>query len=68
MESGDRDVIAGFGGGGAVPPPPSHAPSVGPPPPGAALRATAAALLNLTGLGLGYALVGRWGRAAVCWG
>ncbi|MFD0421960.1 hypothetical protein [Streptomyces parvus] len=68
MESGDRDVIAGYGGGGAVPPPPSHAPSVGPPPPGAALRAAAAALLNLTGLGLGYALVGRWGRAAVCWG
>ncbi|EFE77589.1 hypothetical protein P376_1089 [Streptomyces sp. HCCB10043] len=31
------------------------------------MRAAAAALLNLTGLGLGYALVGRWGRAAVCW-
>ncbi|GGP84794.1 hypothetical protein [Streptomyces sindenensis] len=67
MESGDRDVLAGYGGDGAVPPPPAHAPSVGPPPPGAALRAAAAALLNLTGLGLGYALVGRWGRAAVCW-
>ncbi|MDJ1644396.1 hypothetical protein [Streptomyces pakalii] len=50
-----------------MPPPPSHAPSVGPPPPGASLRAAAAALLNLTGLGLGYALLGRWGRAAVCW-
>ncbi|APS19200.1 hypothetical protein TK78_09675 [Streptomyces sp. Tue 6075] len=24
-------------------------------------------MLNLTGLGLGYALVGRWGRAVVCW-
>ncbi|MFD4019823.1 hypothetical protein [Streptomyces sindenensis] len=68
MESGDCDVLAGYGGDGAVPPPPAHAPSVGPPPPGAALRAAAAALLNLTGLGLGYALVGRWGRAAVCWG
>lgn len=74
MESGDRYGVAGYGadgsgpgGGGAVPPPPSHAPSVGPPPPGASLRAAAAALLNLTGLGLGYALLGRWGRAAVCW-
>lgn len=69
MESGDRYGVAGHGSGGdgAVPPPPSHAPSVGPPPPGAPLRAAAAALLNLTGLGLGYALLGRWGRAAVCW-
>ncbi len=69
MESGDRYGVAGYGSGGdgAVPPPPSHAPSVGPPPPGASLRTAAAALLNLTGLGLGYALLGRWGRAAVCW-
>ncbi|MFD6659498.1 hypothetical protein ACFWEB_30660 [Streptomyces parvus] len=72
MESGDRYGVAGYGGdgaggGGAVPPPPSQAPSVGPPPPGAALRAVAAAVLNLTGLGLGYALLGRWGRASVCW-
>ncbi|WYB32235.1 hypothetical protein V6574_25130 [Streptomyces sp. SM1P] len=69
MESGDRYGVAGHGSGGdgTVPPPPSHAPSVGPPPPGAPLRAAAAALLNLTGLGLGYALLGRWGRAAVCW-
>ncbi|MFF9079818.1 hypothetical protein ACF1BR_09070 [Streptomyces rubiginosohelvolus] len=69
MESGDRYGVAGYGSGGdgAVPPPPAHAPSVGPPPPGAPLRAAAAALLNLTGLGLGYALLGRWGRAAVCW-
>ncbi|MFE6914525.1 hypothetical protein [Streptomyces rubiginosohelvolus] len=69
MESGDRYGVAGYGSGGdgTVPPPPSHAPSVGPPPPGASLRAAAAALLNLTGLGLGYALLGRWGRAAVCW-
>ncbi|WP_241836159.1 hypothetical protein [Streptomyces sp. JS01] len=69
MESGDRYGVAGYGSGGdgTVPPPPSHAPPVGPPPPGAPLRAAAAALLNLTGLGLGYALLGRWGRAAVCW-
>ncbi|MFI0114181.1 hypothetical protein [Streptomyces globisporus] len=69
MESGDRYGVAGYGSGGdgTVPPPSSHAPSVGPPPPGASLRAAAAALLNLTGLGLGYALLGRWGRAAVCW-
>ncbi|WP_234474913.1 MULTISPECIES: hypothetical protein [unclassified Streptomyces] len=69
MESGDRYGVAGYGSGGdgTVPPPPSHAPSVGPPPPGASLRTAAAALLNLTGLGLGYALLGRWGRAAVCW-
>ncbi|RPK91195.1 MULTISPECIES: hypothetical protein [Streptomyces] len=53
--------------GFSPPPPPSRAPAVGPPPPGAALRAVAAALLNLTGLGLGYALLGRWVRAAVCW-
>ncbi|MFH9609993.1 hypothetical protein [Streptomyces sp. NPDC017448] len=67
MESGDRFGGSGYGGDAAVPPPPPHAPSVGPPPPGASLRAVAAALLNLTGLGLGYALLGRWGRAAVCW-
>ncbi|MFF8982582.1 hypothetical protein ACF08E_04230 [Streptomyces globisporus] len=68
MESGDRYGVAGYGSGGdgTVPPPPSHAPSVGPPP-GASSRAAAAALLNLTGLGLGYALLGRWGRPAVCW-
>ncbi|MFI0866009.1 hypothetical protein [Streptomyces californicus] len=60
----------GAGGGDAgfgAPPPPSRAPSVGPPPDGAALRSAGAALLNLSGLGLGYALVGRWGRAVVCW-
>lgn len=67
MESGDRYGVAGYGADGPVPPPPAHAPSVGPPPPGAALRAVGAALLNLTGLGLGYALLGRWVRAAGCW-
>ncbi|MFJ9110404.1 hypothetical protein [Streptomyces sp. NPDC102283] len=72
MESDDRYGAAGqgadgFGFGGPVPPPPSRAPAVGPPPPGAPLRMAGAALLNLTGLGLGYALLGRWARAAVCW-
>ncbi|MFI1222241.1 MULTISPECIES: hypothetical protein [unclassified Streptomyces] len=72
MESGNQYGAAGQGAGGAawggpVPPPPSRAPSVGPPPPGAPLRSAGAALLNLTGLGLGYALLGRWVRAAVCW-
>ncbi|MFB7219457.1 hypothetical protein [Streptomyces sp. NPDC056227] len=50
-----------------VPPPPSRPPTVGPPPPGAALRATTVGLLNLSGLGIGYALVGRWGGAVLCW-
>ncbi|WP_371625919.1 hypothetical protein OG245_26420 [Streptomyces sp. NBC_01116] len=72
MESDDRYGAAGqgadgFGFGGPVPPPPPRAPAVGPPPPGAPLRMAGAALLNLTGLGLGYALVGHWVRAAVCW-
>lgn len=72
MESDDRYGAAGqgadgFGFGGPVPPPPSRAPAVGPPPPGAPLRMAGAALLNLTGLGLGYALLGHWVRAAVCW-
>lgn len=67
----------GFGGavppppagppGSGAPPPPSAPPTVGPPPSGAGLRAVAAGLLNLTGLGLGYALLGRWGRAVGCW-
>lgn len=67
----------GFGGavppppagppGSGAPPPPSAPPTVGPLPSGAGLRAVAAGLLNLTGLGLGYALLGRWGRAVGCW-
>uniref|UniRef100_UPI003C7B7B35 hypothetical protein n=1 Tax=Streptomyces sp. rh155 TaxID=3028728 RepID=UPI003C7B7B35 len=31
------------------------------------MRAVAAGLLGLSGLGLGHVLVGRWGRAAVSW-
>lgn len=52
---------------GGPPAPPAEPPAVGPPPPGAALRSVAVALLNLTGLGLGYALMRRWSRAALCW-
>lgn len=52
---------------GGAPPPPSGPPAVGPPPPGAALRSTAVALLNLSGFGLGYVLMRRWARAALCW-
>ncbi|MFD7880851.1 hypothetical protein ACFV3N_00290 [Streptomyces bauhiniae] len=48
--------------GFTVPPMPS-----GPPPaPPSALRAAAVALLNLSGLGLGYALLRRWGPLALC--
>ncbi|QNE79158.1 hypothetical protein F0344_10275 [Streptomyces finlayi] len=31
------------------------------------MRSLAVGLLNLSGLGLGYALMGRWYRAALCW-
>lgn len=54
------------------PPPPSLPPfaaqpsPTGPPPPGAGLRAAAAGLLNLSGLGLGHLLTRRWIRAALC--
>ncbi|MFE1754854.1 hypothetical protein ACFW88_30665 [Streptomyces anandii] len=49
-----------------VPPMPARPPAPPPAPPDA-LRAAAVALLNLTGLGLGYALVRRWAPAASCW-
>ncbi|WP_327177974.1 hypothetical protein OG599_23650 [Streptomyces sp. NBC_01335] len=45
---------------------PSPTGPVGPPPPGAGLRAAAAGLLNLSGLGLGHLLTRRWIRAALC--
>ncbi|MFF2847190.1 hypothetical protein ACFVT5_12725 [Streptomyces sp. NPDC058001] len=45
------------------PPPRPPAPS-GPADP---LRAVAVALLNLSGLGIGYALLRRWGATGVCW-
>ncbi|MFD6532612.1 hypothetical protein [Streptomyces sp. NPDC060184] len=55
-----------------VPPPPPGPPSPppplpsSPPPPGAGLRAVAAGLLDLSGLGLGHLLTRRWIRAALC--
>ncbi|MFB8131398.1 hypothetical protein [Streptomyces mirabilis] len=42
-------------------------PSAPPPAPADGLRAAAVALLNLCGLGLGYALVRRRGLMALCW-
>ncbi|MGW1069312.1 hypothetical protein ACWD4F_32980 [Streptomyces aureus] len=49
--------------GFAVPP----MPSAPPPAPANGWRALAVALLNLSGLGLGYAVVRRWGLMALCW-
>ncbi|MEU8763170.1 hypothetical protein [Streptomyces sp. NPDC048659] len=45
-------------------PPPPPGPPPGPPNPA---QAAAVALLNLTGLGLGYVLLRQWVPAAVCW-
>lgn len=58
--SWDRD---GLRDGFVVPP----MPTAPPPAPADGVRAAAVALLNLCGLGLGYALVRRWGLMAVCW-
>ncbi|MGW1003713.1 hypothetical protein [Streptomyces sp. NPDC002520] len=52
--------------GFAVPPIPPM-PSTPPPAPPDGLRAAAVAVLNLSGLGLGYALVRRWVPMAACW-
>ncbi|MGW3911993.1 hypothetical protein ACWEBX_10800 [Streptomyces sp. NPDC005070] len=59
MSWDDQGARDGF----AVPPMPTA------PPPGPAhpWRAVAVALLNLSGLGLGYAVVRRWALMAVCW-
>ncbi|WP_173860929.1 hypothetical protein [Streptomyces sp. SAT1] len=64
--SGD---VPGPADGFVVPPMPPRPPGPPPAPPVApdALRALAVALLNLTGLGLGYALLRRWVWAAACW-
>ncbi|MEU6341655.1 hypothetical protein ABZ883_12005 [Streptomyces sp. NPDC046977] len=43
------------------------APPPAPPVPPDGLRAAAVALLNLSGLGLGYALMRRWGLMVACW-
>ncbi|MFE0512765.1 hypothetical protein [Streptomyces sp. NPDC058964] len=61
--SGD---LYGPSGGYGVPPMPSSPPPVPPAPPDG-LRAAAVALLNLSGLGLGYALLRRWFLLALCW-
>ncbi|MFE9449913.1 hypothetical protein [Streptomyces sp. NPDC006739] len=53
----------GMPGGFVVPPMPTSPP----PAPPDRLRAAAVALLNLSGLGIGYALVRRWVPAAACW-
>ncbi|MFE1290666.1 hypothetical protein [Streptomyces sp. NPDC058751] len=42
-------------------------PAAPPPAPASPWRALAVALLNLSGLGLGYAVVRRWAFMAVCW-
>ncbi|MER5183671.1 hypothetical protein ABT009_35895 [Streptomyces sp. NPDC002896] len=58
----------GGNAGWTVPPPPQQPPTVGMPPAEAEpWRAVAVGLLNLTGLGLGYVLLGRWLSAAACW-
>ncbi|MFI8965036.1 hypothetical protein ACIGO8_23320 [Streptomyces sp. NPDC053493] len=57
------------------PPPPVHppvydaVPAPPPPPPGPAdpVQGVGVGLLNLSGLGLGYALLKRWKSAALCW-
>ncbi|MFF3614978.1 hypothetical protein [Streptomyces sp. NPDC002580] len=54
-------------GGFVVPPMPPGPPPSPPPAPAEPWRAVAVALLNLSGLGLGYAVVRRWGLTAVCW-
>lgn len=60
----------GFGppgsGPGGYPPPPPPAPPAAPKPPADALRAVAVGLLNLSGLGLGYAFMRRWLGLAIC--
>lgn len=62
MSEGPYGPSQGFAG-----PPLPPMPSSPPPAPPDALRAVAVALLNLSGLGLGYALVRRWLPMAACW-
>ncbi|MBC3982807.1 hypothetical protein H8N01_09560 [Streptomyces sp. AC536] len=56
-------------GPAGAPPPPFGAPPVPPAPPGppVPLRAVAVGLLNLSGLGVGYALLRVWWAVAACW-
>ncbi|MFF3758446.1 hypothetical protein [Streptomyces sp. NPDC002185] len=59
----------GYGPPGGYGPPPAHGPQPPARPPGDAnpAQAAAIALLNLSGLGLGYVLLRQWIGAAVCW-
>ncbi|MFI5793705.1 hypothetical protein [Streptomyces sp. NPDC051677] len=65
--SGDQydryDNTGGYGNTFYVPP----MPAAPPPAPADGVRAVAAAVLNLSGLGLGYALMRRWALTALCW-
>ncbi|MFE3600931.1 hypothetical protein [Streptomyces sp. NPDC059142] len=65
---GGYGEAGGYGGadGFPVPPPPSVPPAV-PQGPADPLRAVAVALLNLSGLGLGYALTRRLPAMVLCW-
>src|SRR5690348_9350655 len=63
MSEQPHGATYGYGYGFAVPP----MPSTPPPAPPDGLRAAAVGLLNLSGLGLGYALTRRWALMAACW-
>ncbi|WP_329189454.1 hypothetical protein [Actinacidiphila glaucinigra] len=63
MSEQPHGAAYGYGYGFAVPP----MPSTPPPAPPDGLRAAAVGLLNLGGLGLGYALTRRWALMAACW-
>lgn len=69
QQGGGSGGTGGAGGFGAPPPRPPQPPAAPPVPPAPAdgLRAAAVGLLNLSGLGLGYALMRRWVAMAACW-
>ncbi|MEU3288580.1 hypothetical protein [Streptomyces longwoodensis] len=63
MSEGRSGMYDGTYGQPFVPP----MPSAPPPAPADPVRALAVAVLNLGGLGLGYAVVRRWALVALCW-
>lgn len=63
MSEQPHGTAHGYGYGFVIPP----MPSTPPPAPPDGLRAAAVGLLNLSGLGLGYALTRRWVLMVVCW-
>src|SRR5581483_10744174 len=63
MSGGPYGPSQGF----AAPPPVPPMPTSPPPAPPDGWRAAAVALLNISGLGLGYALLRRWALMAACW-